>query len=406
MSGLKFTGVVVDRFGVDRAELGVGCHTIVSETASAGAVFVALAAGEILPERGRVLIDERPPGSQPRLRRRIGSLPLQSSLPHGTMVQDVMRAISALRHQNTDWRAEFADWGIEAWLGRRTEELADDERRAVALVAALGTGSPLAVVLVEPFSGVAALDPEQICERLGVLSASAVVAVTVTQARDAQRLPGSKWLLRPGRVEPMDPALLAPELSSGSVSMRISCRQPRELAAELALRREVLAVAFGAASGDSSILIRGSDARALSVALLQAAHDAGVSLWSWEILQSPLPVIVAAHDGSVQGAYTRAWNAAQGHPGFWRHGARLSDHVPADVARPRDPTLLFGAAGNREFVPPPAPIGVGAASSASALPAGQIWSSGAAREGSGSPATETKDTEPDQPDPGSPGDAR
>lgn len=142
-----------------------------------------------------------------KLRRRIGSQLQQSALPDHIKVWEALDLFSALVHTGTDWRILMEQWGLSAFRTRRFHHLSGGQRQRLFVALALVNGPEL-VFLDEMTTG---LDPaarrdawdlireirdrgatvvlvthfmdeaERLCDRLAIVEAGRVVAVSSPQ---------------------------------------------------------------------------------------------------------------------------------------------------------------------------------------------------------------------------------
>ncbi len=311
MSDVHLEGVRSDGLAVHQARFPRGCHTILSDAACPATGIVSLVAGAVRPQAGQVLVAGRSPAKHPRLRARIGAVTENPAFPEAPTVLALLETIDKLRAFSVLWPTWLAAWGLDSWLQRSTDALSREERRALALLVALSTRQPAAIVVHEPFCGIALPDPDVVAARLEEVAREAPVLITVANAADALRCSGHKWVLRPGRIEPLRADALTPYRHGGPVTMRVRCERPRQLLRGLVSRDELLSVAWNANVGDDSVWVHGKDAVHLASAVLRVARESGALLLSWELVPPTRAAVLAAHDGWIQGYHQRAWYAAQ-----------------------------------------------------------------------------------------------
>jgi ABC-type multidrug transport system ATPase subunit len=115
---------------------------------------LAIAAGQVLPDAGRVILGGHDLAKEPlAARRALSYLPQDSPLPRSLRVDETLAFFAEVRRAPGDAVAPLlALAGLEAERATRVQELSGGMRRKLAFAAALLPG-PVAVVLDEPFTG-------------------------------------------------------------------------------------------------------------------------------------------------------------------------------------------------------------------------------------------------------------
>jgi len=168
----------------------------------------------------------------------------------------------------------LADFGLGAWVGRRTSSLSPLERRSVALAVALSLPAPSLLALHEPL--VAGLERGQVVAALSRHAARGVpVVVVLSSGGDAVELGAQRWGLTEGRIFP------AEGLPSVEVAcFRIEADDARALAGALSSEAGVTHVAWDAARLPGHLSVQGTDPPTVALAVLRSAHRAGLGIRS------------------------------------------------------------------------------------------------------------------------------
>ena len=138
---------------LDGVTLSVGAEWFhIEGAASDGTLALAeVLTGRRAPRRGQLRVAGHAPHGSPATRARIASLWPTASLPtawplHHYLPPDMLARLDAL----------LVAWGFGAWSRRGLAALGEPERRTLSLALCLALAQPLALVLVEPFTTLAA----------------------------------------------------------------------------------------------------------------------------------------------------------------------------------------------------------------------------------------------------------
>lgn len=150
-----------------------GRYGLLGPNGAGKSTLIRLAAGNLRPDAGRVLVDGLEPWRQPaRVRARMGLLPEGAPLVNELTVREHLGLAARLRGLRSDfYRQEeerlTAALGLAPFLHRPAGVLSQGQKRRAALASAL-LGGPEFLVLDEPTSG---LDPEESARLLSLLNA-------------------------------------------------------------------------------------------------------------------------------------------------------------------------------------------------------------------------------------------
>jgi ABC-2 type transport system ATP-binding protein len=244
-------------------------------------LLLAALAGRVLPRSGRVRILGEDP-RDPRVRPRVGYIPLEAALPDALRVDETLTLASALRGEPAqDASGRLAVLGVEALARRTVRSLVPSEARAVALAEALTSVQVRVLLVEEPF---AVMDGRAAARAAKLLraraEAGAVVVVATASVGDAGDLAEDHVLLRRGAVMRQgasEDVLVGFWQDGSNARLRVVLRSTEDgpaLAAALARQPEVVAVERLA----GAVCARGRDATALARATARAVVEAGVEV--------------------------------------------------------------------------------------------------------------------------------
>lgn len=289
-----------------------GLHALVGGPADGLFSIAPLAGGLVRPRSGRVLVDGHAPFSDAALRRRIGATSAAAALPAIGSVRALVAACARLRGERADPLARI---GVATLAERRIASLSNGEARAVDLALALATPRPLAIVVTEPFAGVAGADHAAIVRALAeAADDGACVVVATASVADAIDVGGALHLLEAGRIVRSLAAADAQGLVPGrGLELRVATDSPRELAAALARDPAVVAVSWDAERAASVLTVRGDDPDAAAIAIARKAVEVRARIDAITPVAPGLEEVRAASAGLALAAHHaayRAWNRA------------------------------------------------------------------------------------------------
>jgi ABC-type multidrug transport system ATPase subunit len=290
--------------------LGPGLHVVLGTDLDGTRELVALLAGVSTPRRGSVRVSEKDPRSVPAIRRRIGALLAEESLPPALTVSRALGLALGARNDPQKPEQLLEEAKLSAWAGRRTDSLAPAEQRRLALLLAVSLRGPAGRALYEPLP-VAGNERERVTELLAKRADGGTVVLAATASpRDASELGGSVLLLERGRFVRHPEQPLAVNLAPGTPpQVRIRCSDARRLAAELAKDPAVTSLHCSEEPG-SELLVSGPNPDVLALSIARAVQGSEVAVLA---LQCSLPAIEAVHaasEGLMRGAYEAAQRAA------------------------------------------------------------------------------------------------
>ena len=159
-----------------------------------------LLSGARVPAHGRALLDNVALAGNPQRRRRLYAVLAEEVSIEASSVGEAWRLQNRLRQREDQARPALAELGLERLVDARPQQLAPNERRAVALAYAISAQDAAAYVLHDPL-GLAQLIPhDRIARVCQSLAERAVVVVVTPLLKDAVRLGGNVVMLHGGRV--------------------------------------------------------------------------------------------------------------------------------------------------------------------------------------------------------------
>jgi len=258
-----------------------GAHAILGARDDGGPLLLSAIAGRVRVRSGGVRVLGENPG-HPRVRRQIGYVPLDATLPDALRVDEALAVASELRQEPVqDAGARLGALGLDALAKRPVRSLLASEARAIALAEAL-TSTQVRVILVEePFAVMDARAAGRMAECLRARAgAGAVVVVATASVGDAGDVADDHALLRRGalvRRGASQDVLAGFWLDGNNARLRIVLKGPddaRALAGALARQTDVV----GIERLVGAVCARGRDVAALARAAGRAAIEAGVDV--------------------------------------------------------------------------------------------------------------------------------
>jgi len=128
---------------------GSGIHLVIGELDDGIETLLAVASGRSAPRRGEVRLGEALPHRDASVRRRIGLLDVDASLPEGTTVSDAIDQYGRWHSGSTDALAAMGTTGGLQDL--RIEQLTAGQRLQLAWRLALALPEPAVLLLHDPF---------------------------------------------------------------------------------------------------------------------------------------------------------------------------------------------------------------------------------------------------------------
>ncbi|APR80661.1 ABC transporter ATP-binding protein [Minicystis rosea] len=320
-----------------------GVHAFLGTPEDGMLAFLDVVTGARAPQRGRVTVAGHAPADTAFVRGRMGVLGAEPRLPSARTVREAVRLAMRARGESGDrFDAVIDPLGLSHLHARDPRSLSFAEERAVELSLALSTPAPILLVLHEPLSDTAVGKPALVAARLREIAmAGACVIVTTSSPADARSLADRVLVLERGVV--VRQAIAGEGLAlPAPVELVAWVRDgARVLAAALARRPEVQAVAWEEANGDageawpaaSAVRVRGAVAEACAVALAEVAVETGVDIEGIERRSPDL--------GEVRAATAALWRMARARP-------------PQDGVGPAMAQAL--AASPPAITPPPVPV--------------------------------------------------
>lgn len=258
-------------------ELGPGLHGILGQTQDGTRALVELAIGSFAPQGGQIRVLGAAPHHSPETRKQIASLLAEEPLGGGATVESSLAEPLDPLGFSAKRALEMA--GLGGWAKRRPSELANGERRSVALAIALAHPSPKLVAVFEPFVDLPGLPSEWVEQRLRDLAQSgACVLVVSRRDRMIQRSGGSILRLASGRIQETLRAAPPSPGEAGPSTFLVRSALAQELAQALLHREEVTQVVVSSGNPPREIQVTGPDAEALALQLLQLAETHGIPL--------------------------------------------------------------------------------------------------------------------------------
>jgi ABC-type taurine transport system ATPase subunit len=303
---LRLQAVVASPLAGADIALGQGCHVVLGRPADGTAELMSLCAGVLRARRGRVLVNGKEPHRSPGTRLRIGALLAEEDLPPAPTAR---AALDWALGGRASARALLDEAGTSSLGERPTRSLAADERRAIALLLALGLPDAALLALYEPLA--TPLPRPWVLERLAAIAPHACVLCTTSSVRDASMLAESALLLEGGRFSRRPGLPLPIELAPGAApELVVHASDARRLAVRLADDPAVSAARWDERQGQHQLVVQGPQLDALALAVARAAAREGVSV---SALTPRLPALEAAHHATwalARAAYDSAYRAA------------------------------------------------------------------------------------------------
>lgn len=306
---LRFFSVTSAGLWLDH-EFSTGATCLLGTADDGVEQVLALASGCVRPERGVVSLDHKPLFNHPDTRAAVGTLSSVEWAPPGSTAFEWVEQLQGLHRVATSSAAAeqcLSDLGLSA-LGRELMgDLSPDQRRGVALAVALGLHAPKLLALSTPFE-VRSVSQRAVVEKLAEHAQRSIVLFSTTQQRDAARLGAQARVFAANRcvgqwaAEQSGPA-------HRNVCYRVTCDPPAKLCAALLGHPAVLSVQ--APAHRSTLEVIGTAPEATSLALLEAADEAGVTIH--DLFEAPLDLeaLQANMRGHSDGMYQAALQSAR-----------------------------------------------------------------------------------------------
>jgi ABC-type ATPase involved in cell division len=200
---------------------------IFGKPAEAKALLLPLVCGELRPDHGQILVDDRnvsrlSPEKRRQLRRRIGIVPhdleplRRRTLLGGLTFQ--LRALGATKEEAGRRAHEVLELvGLSESAERPVRELGELERRLFRLALALDH-DPVLLLLEDPLAGLSKADRARYLRVLSdlYLRKRLSILMTVEEPRDVQEVPCALYRLEGGRLHSLQPAAPAARPSEGT----------------------------------------------------------------------------------------------------------------------------------------------------------------------------------------------
>jgi ABC-2 type transport system ATP-binding protein len=313
--------------------------------------------GRRRPDRGVVAISGKAPADSAELRRHLGSLSMEPSLPDARTVRAALELAASARGDGRALAASaLAGLGLEPLADRAPHTLSAGERRAIELALALATPSPAALVLVEPFAEVGGVSVASVLSAITRLAASCPVLVITASPSDAKRLARVLVLHRGAFVRETtgDHVGLAARGPS-QLAVWIE-RGARALASRLALDPAVTGVVLDhvdPSQDRGTLRLTGPAVEPLALALAREAAIDGVSVSGLAEVAPRLPDVQAASEWELRSRYVAA-AMMQGPPGAGPFGGVPFGASPIGAVPLGAPAFGAGPSGAPTgFVVPP-----------------------------------------------------
>ncbi len=289
--------------------LGPGVHALVGTPADGTLVIAKLVGGFEANASGHVVVGGSHPAREPGVRARIGATLDVPCLPPARDVQKLLSKIDSVRGNSSASEALRA-FGLSHWADRKLSSLSRLEMRALDLVIAVSTPSPIAIALTEPGADVAPLDRQLLRASLSrAADGGACVIVATASMSDAIELAMTIHIFERGRITRWVPVDQTGALVPGrGIELRVEVDLPRLLVAALADEPGVIGVDWDEQRRRSVLSVRGEDLDQLALAVARAASAAGASVRSIVPLAPQLDEVRAAASGLALAAYHAAYD--------------------------------------------------------------------------------------------------
>jgi ABC-type multidrug transport system ATPase subunit len=289
-------------------QLGAGLRALVGTPQDGLLALAPLLAGTGAADGGEARVFGRDPQRDPGVRVRIGTTLHDPSLPGARTVGALLRDIDAIRGGDAATRA-LARFGLDAWRQRKPSDLVRAERRALSLIIALSTPSPLALLLTEPTVDIARLDRDQVQQALAAAArGGACVVVASASIADAVSLAPVVHLLERGSVsDARSVDQMGTSAWPHAHSLRVEVDLPRLLLAALSDDPAVSGVTWDQDSERSMLTLQGRDLEQLALAVAAAASSSGAAISSIVPVPADLEQMRARTSGAALAAYYSAY---------------------------------------------------------------------------------------------------
>lgn len=142
--------------GIDLSIKEGGIFSILGPNGSGKTTLIKCMLGMVIPDSGKITIDEKAIKNTYKYRERIDYLPQIARFPGNLTVKEIIAMIKDLRASKTEKETELIElFKLEPFLNKRLDNLSGGTKQKVNLVLAFMFDSPL-IILDEPTSG---LDP-------------------------------------------------------------------------------------------------------------------------------------------------------------------------------------------------------------------------------------------------------
>lgn len=261
------------------ATLEPGLHVVFALDSTGTDEFIPLLDGSTAPHRGRAELDGMCPYRSPELRRHIGSLWHEETLPTGRDLRDSLRSLAMDGTLIDATHATLVRLGLGKLGDRPIAALEPDQVRSAVLALAMSKPDLWSLLLHEPFLAVPT-DASCFVAEFLLEQATRIPVVVVTSSRTtALRLGGPNAELGGGFVRRIQRKL--PE----SHTLRVSGSNLRPLAAELVRRPRVHSLRMiNHPDGGDELWLEGSDPQSVALDVARIALQTGARIWSMDTL--------------------------------------------------------------------------------------------------------------------------
>ncbi|MBN2192329.1 MAG: hypothetical protein JW751_05895 [Polyangiaceae bacterium] len=309
MSQLVIRGLSAPGLTLAELTLGPGLYPILSR-AEPGSALVAAIGGQLRGRSGTVTVGGADPQRSPRTRARIALLlAAEALMPARTVATSITEALGPREAPNA-----LAAVGLETWARRDPRRLSPAECRSVALAVALATSQPLVAALYEPLAATPGMSRDLVIDRLRELAANGTTVIPVTSSvRDVERIGGDPHVLGRGIALRIGTPFGA-QHGGRDAEFVLEASSVRKLAAGLLDLPAITGLTFDEVLAPTQVRVRSVDARAGSLAILQAASERGVSITTWRLEPPTLDVMQATAASAARAAVERRPAAASPDP--------------------------------------------------------------------------------------------
>ncbi|HEY5959152.1 MAG TPA: hypothetical protein VIV60_21490 [Polyangiaceae bacterium] len=257
------------------ATLEPGLHVILALDAVGVDELIPLLDGSTEARRGRVLLDGQAPYRVPALRRRIGSVWGDETLPAASSVRASLKYLRLAPGHEQAVERRLVELGLGAMLERSPEALEPEQTRAIATAIALEKPELVSLLVQEPLVAATVEVSSWLTETLLAKSALLPVIVMTASPNTATKFGGHTAELGGGYYRRVSPTVRPRS------ALRIAGASLRPLAADILQSSHVQSLRMTHHSDEyDELWIETDNPTALSLDVIGSAVKVGVRIWT------------------------------------------------------------------------------------------------------------------------------